>query len=246
MALKLSTGLRDYLLDMGSMRKAFENAVIKIYTGVAPSTADLVPTGTLLCTVTKASGTVSADETNEGKITVVTITAANLLTTATLAGVAYTVNSAGATITAINLAIMLAQLINRTSPDCIAVATGDAGTLNVMSRIEGQTFTSAGTANCSVSDKVAVTREDTLQFAAASSGVIAKNGDVWSGANVATGVAGYFRLITSGDLGTENTTDIRLQGSCNTSGADLNMSNVSLTSGATTTIDTFSITLPAS
>lgn len=246
MALKLSTGLRNYLLSMDSMRKAFENGVLKIYSGSAPSTADLAPTGTLLCNITKSSGTVSADETAEGKISLFTVTAPNVLTSITLAGTLYTVNSAGATFSTTLLAIMMAQLLNRTCPDCIAIASGDGATFLVMSRIEGQTFTSAATANTSLADKVAVTREDTIQFAAAASGAIAKNADVWSGVNVETNTAGYFRMVTSGDLGTNNATDLRLQGTCNTSGADLNMSNISLVTGATTTVDTFELTLPAS
>lgn len=248
MALKLSTGLRNYLLSMASMRKAFENGVMKIYSGSAPSTADLAPTGTLLCNITKSSGTVSASETAEGKISVFIVTTADLLTTVTLAGTGYTINSAGATMAKDLIAIAMAQLINRTCPECIAIANGTSanGTFHVMSRIEGQTFTSANTANCTMTDTVAATREDTIQFAAAASGAIAKNADVWSGVNVETNTAGYFRLVTSGDLGTNNATDLRLQGTCNTSGADLNMSNISLVTGATTTVDTFELTLPAS
>ena len=245
MALKFSTGLRNYLLSTGSLRKAFEDGVIKIYTGSAPATADLAPTGTLLCSVTIGSGTVSTDETNEGKITVFTVTGANTSTTVTLAGVGYNVNSANATLTTAALAIMLAQKINKLSPDCIAVASGTGATLNVMSRIEGVTFTSAATLNTSLSDNIAITREQTLQFAVAANGAIAKAAEIWSGTNADTGTAGYFRMITSGDLGTNNATDLRFQGSCNTSGAELNMSNVSLVSGATTTIDTFAITLPS-
>lgn len=245
MALKLSTGLRNYLLSTGSLRKAFEDGVIKIYTGSAPATADLAPTGTLLCPVTIGSGTVSTDETNEGKITVFTVTGANTSTTVTLAGVAYNVNSANATLTTAVLAIMLAQKINKLSPDCIAVASGTGATLNVMSRIEGVTFATVATLNTSLSDNIAITREQTLQFAVAADGAIAKAAEVWSGTNLDTGTAGYFRMVTSGDLGTNNATDIRIQGSCNTSGAELNMSNVSLVTGATTTIDTFSITLPS-
>jgi len=246
MAMKLSTGLRNFLLDMGSLRKAFENGVINIYSGSAPSTADLAPTGTLLCTITKSSGTVSADETNEGKISVVTITAADLLTTVTIGGVAHTVNDGAAVMTTTAIAIALAQDINQNSVDAIAVATGDAATLNVMSRTEGVTFTCVGTTNCSVADKVAITREDTIQFGEAADGAIAKAVETWSGTNLATGTAGYFRMVTSSDLGTENETDKRIQGACATSGGELNMSNVSLVIGATTTIDTFEITFPAS
>lgn len=81
---------------------------------------------------------------------------------------------------------------------------------------------------------------------AIASGVIAKNSDVWSGVNAATGTAASYRFYAN-DYGTgASTTAIRLQGTVGTSGADLNLTSVSLTADATTTIDTFEYTLPAS
>ncbi len=40
MALKLSTGLRDYLAATGSLRAAINGGFIKIYSGTAPASAD--------------------------------------------------------------------------------------------------------------------------------------------------------------------------------------------------------------
>ena len=56
MALKYSTGLRNFLVGEGSLRKAFEDAVLNIYSGAAPATADDAPLGVLLAKITKASG----------------------------------------------------------------------------------------------------------------------------------------------------------------------------------------------
>lgn len=72
-------------------------------------------------------------------------------------------------------------------------------------------------------------------FAAASSGAIAKAG-VWSGTAGNSGTAGWFRLRNSGDT-------IRLDGAV---GSDLTFDNSSISSGATITIATFTITQPAS
>jgi len=90
-----------------------------------------------------------------------------------------------------------------------------------------------------------------LEFGAASSGSISKSASqTWSGVAVATGTAGWFRLY--GNAADEATTPAisttlpRLDGSIATSGAQLNMSSTTITSGATTTIDTFTVTLPAS
>lgn len=86
-----------------------------------------------------------------------------------------------------------------------------------------------------------------LEFGTAASGAIAKaTGETWSGSAAASGTAGYFRLLGNPtDSGALSTTLPRIQGSIGTSGADLNMTSTSITSGATYTIDTFQLTLPA-
>jgi hypothetical protein len=87
-----------------------------------------------------------------------------------------------------------------------------------------------------------------LEFGTASSGAISKaSGDVWSGTNAATGTAGYFRLYANAtDAGAVDTSTYpRIDGAIATSGSQLNLSSTSLVSGATLTIDTFTITFPA-
>lgn len=56
---KLSTGLRDHLLTTGDFQSGVDGGVIKIYSGVAPTTADAALSGnTLLCTISNnAAGT---------------------------------------------------------------------------------------------------------------------------------------------------------------------------------------------
>jgi hypothetical protein len=83
-------------------------------------------------------------------------------------------------------------------------------------------------------------------LAAAVSGVLSKAADIWSGVASATATVSHFRLVVNTDTGVLSTTEIRMQGTVGTSGADLNMSSVSLQSGATQTIDTFNLTMPAS
>ena len=81
--------------------------------------------------------------------------------------------------------------------------------------------------------------------AAAVSGVLSKNSDIWSGVAGATGTATYFRLVVNTDTGVLSTSEIRMQGTIGTSGADLNMSSVSIVNLATQTIDTFDLTMPS-
>lgn len=80
---------------------------------------------------------------------------------------------------------------------------------------------------------------------AAAAGIIAKNsGEVWSGVNAATGTALWFRQVAAGDDGTESTTQPRIQGSIATAGADMNISNTTLTSGATHTVNNYNFAWP--
>jgi hypothetical protein len=85
-----------------------------------------------------------------------------------------------------------------------------------------------------------------LQFAAPSSGVIAKDSAVWSGVGLADGTAGWWRLYDNAYVTGSSSSAIRVDGNCATSGGDLNMASLTVTTGATTTIDSFSITQPAS
>jgi hypothetical protein len=58
MALKTSTGLRNKLLDNGSLKATFALGFIKFYTGTPPADADAAVTGTLLVTISNnSSGT---------------------------------------------------------------------------------------------------------------------------------------------------------------------------------------------
>jgi hypothetical protein len=83
-------------------------------------------------------------------------------------------------------------------------------------------------------------------LAAAVSGVLSKDANVWSGVAGTSGTATYFRLVVNTDTGVLSTTEVRMQGTVATSGADLNMSNVAIVATATQTIDTFNLTMPAS
>ena len=81
--------------------------------------------------------------------------------------------------------------------------------------------------------------------AAAAGGVLQKApSEVWSGANVAGGVAAWYRHVAAGDGGTLSTTAPRVQGLVGVAGADLNLSSVSLVAGATQTVDYYSLAWP--
>jgi hypothetical protein len=68
MALKLSTGMRNHLLDGGPLKDALASGSITVYEGTPPATADEPPNGTLLATVSPVSlgfaenGVISKDQ----------------------------------------------------------------------------------------------------------------------------------------------------------------------------------------
>ena len=77
------------------------------------------------------------------------------------------------------------------------------------------------------------------------SGVLSKaSAQIWSGTNVATGTATFFRLETQADDGSSSTTYERIQGTIATAGADLNLQSTSLVNTELQTIDYFSVAIP--
>ena len=72
----------------------------------------------------------------------------------------------------------------------------------------------------------------------ATAGVLTKTAsEVWAGLNAVSGTATFYRLVAATDTGAASATESRVQGLISTSGADLNLSSVGLTAGATQTVD---------
>lgn len=86
-----------------------------------------------------------------------------------------------------------------------------------------------------------------LTFDAAVAGVISKAAaETWKFTGAAAGTAGWFRYWPAGGTpASTSATEARIDGSIAASGADMNLSNISITVGAPNTIDVFSFTLPA-
>jgi hypothetical protein len=83
-------------------------------------------------------------------------------------------------------------------------------------------------------------------MAAASSGACAKSG-TWADASAdASGTAAWFRVKLSGDAGTTNTTDKRLDGNVTVTGGggDMTVNDTSVVSASPFTINTFTLSLP--
>ena len=87
----------------------------------------------------------------------------------------------------------------------------------------------------------------TFEATADGRSMVKATAETWQGATTA-GTAGYFRLVAAADDGTESTTQPRVQGVVgSTAGADLYMSNTTLTTDAALdakVLAAFSVTLP--
>lgn len=261
MALVFSTNLRNFVADFGSWTDAFDNGMIEIYSGAQPSTttADLAPTGNLLCTLTLASGARTAEVLSVGTVTLNT-GASGSVDTLTVNGIeimgSSTPYNASLTQTAADVATKCGRnpknkLYRVTSAGAVITITAVPG-LGAMPNtwVVASTATTITKTDANMASGVTAINGLTIDVAVA--GVMQKNAlEVWSGVVTGAGTqtAGWFRF--KGSIADDNTLDstnmkfIRMDGTISTSGANMNMSNTSLVNGVTQTLNTFSFTVPA-
>jgi hypothetical protein len=252
-----STGLRDFVGMYGGYKRALQGGVMKIYSGSAPATADAAASGTLLCTVSLASGThtpevCSAGSTtlagSSGSVTALTVNSIEIL------GATVTFTS-DLTTTAALVAAQINSYVPVAGPEYIATSSGAKVIITALpgtgttpnGYVVATTVSTLTKTDVNMGTEVAgVASVNGLTYGSIASGVLSKSG-TWSGVVETGGVAGYFRLCGSVvDAGGSSTTLIRIQGTCGVSGADYNMTSTTLTAAATHTVDTGTITLPAS
>lgn len=153
MTLRLTTGLRNAMLDNASFKSIMGSGVLEIYSGSQPSSAANAASGSKLVTITQS----------------------------------------------------------------------------------GLTFSSASPSTC-------------LNFASvAASGQINKSsGETWKGTASQAGTAAWFRFYSNNHTTGASASAQRFDGACGVGTGELQMSSTSIASGATITIDTFQVALPAS
>ncbi|MBK7002102.1 MAG: hypothetical protein IPH35_19720 [Rhodoferax sp.] len=253
MTVRLSTGLRNNIVGPTGIGASFANGIIEIRTGSQPATADSAATGTLLGTVTLASGVFTPETAATQTITISgttgSINTVNVGTTGPvniipLGPVSYT-TSPTATAEALRDAIIRNGIYRATSSGAVVTVIAPPGTGSAHNGLALTTTTTDLTATSGGNMTGGVDAVNGLMFTAPSSGSISKSG-VWSFNGVATGTAGWFRMKASAlDANGVSTTLCRLDGSVATSGGDMSLANLSITSGTPTTIDVLSISIPA-
>ncbi len=257
MTARISTGLRNFLSESGSLKDALHGGKILVYSGSQPTTADAAPTGTLLCTFTDNSGahtnevaaTGSVDLTGgaSGSVNSLTVDGIALLDASVPFNTSLT-QTAADVVTAINA--------SQSNPDYTASSVGAVITITARrgtgSEANGLVVASTTTTITKTDTNMSggVSSVNGLNFGQSAAGVLSKlASQVWSGTAVANGTAGWFRFVgpiaDSGALDSSGV-QIRLDGAISTSGQQLNFSSTTFTLSGTQTITTFDITVPAS
>lgn len=252
MTTRLSTALRNNIVGSTGLAASFTGGVIDIYTGTQPATADSAATGTLLGRVSIASTTYVAETPASATITLAgSAGSINTLNIGTFniipLGAVNFITDLATTAQALTDAINRNGIYRATYPGTGAVVTvvappgtGDAHNgLALAATVTTMTATSSG----NISGGVDATAG--LQWGVPSAGSVSKSG-TWSFSGLAVGTAGWFRMKASAfDDNLASTTLVRMDGSIAVSGADMNLSNLSITVSAPTTIDTLTVTIPA-
>jgi len=257
MTVRFSTGLRNNIANSGGLAAMFNRGRLEIYSGSQPVSADSAVTGTLLGIVTASSGTLTKETLAVGSVTL-TGGASGSINTVTVG--TFNIIPDGAVNYNTSLAQTAADLADAINRNGYYVASVSGAVVTIKPRFgtgaahNGYVVTAGLTTITATFANIAsgVDPANGLMFSAPNSGVISKLAtQVWSfnGIN-GPGTAGWFRLFSSdtsdsGALIAAAPYYPRMDGSIAVSGADLNLSNISITTGAPNTIDTFNITIPA-
>lgn len=258
MTLKISTGVRNALTGSLGLAGIFNKGSIEIYTGSQPVSADSAVTGTLLGRVTLGSAALTRETQTSQTITISgttgTISEVNVKTLNIIpdGAVTYTTD-ANTTAALLAAAINRNGLFTATVSGAVVTVTprpGAGATYNGLAFATAVTGSTVATVGGATLPSTGVNAANALILDTPVAGTVSKpTGSVWSFNGEANGTAGWFRFKGS-VLDADATVSAapwptRMDGSIAVSGADLNLSNISIAIGAPNTIDTFSATLPS-
>jgi len=238
--LRFSEELVNFLQVGGSFKEAFEDAILEIYSGSQPATADAAATGTKLVEIT-LSGEAFTYGTDYSlpRIDELTISSTNAGTNSvTIGGIEIQDTTSGSE-TVADIAKRMARKIEvhkETTKIVIATYIG-SGKFVIRSRVAGNDYTLSVSGNVSTSSVQAASRVKSIQFGDVSEGSLQKESGEWKGNGLVDGTAGWFRMKGKNS-------EYVMDGNIGTYGADLNLVTTSISSGVPITISTFTITQP--
>ena len=260
MALRLSTALRNFLLEGGSFEGAFSGGRIKIFTGSQPTLADDAEAGTLLVTITDNEGAFTAEVQSSGSVDL-TGGASGSVDTLTVNSIEIMGSSTPFNTSLIQTATDVVTKINANPKNKLFKASNVGGTVDVITITAKPGLGTLPNGWVVASTVTTITKTDTnmasgvnnvngLKFGVSTDGSLVKSStQTWSGAAVATATAGWFRLMgTVADAGASDATNkvlMRLDGNVGTSGANMNLTSTAIVTAAVQTITAFTVTQPA-
>ncbi len=268
--IRLSTGLRNGMLDSTGFKKAFRNGIIHVYSGPQPDDADqAVGSGTLLGKITPLAAALV-----RGVAATNTLTSSNVQVTAndtvTIYGKPYTFVASPTVegdvhfVTDADTSLgNLVKAINGTGTygtdhKCIAAnayvsagpVTAHAITLTALATgVSGNVITfarSAATLTVGAALFSGGVDGAGLNFDTPAAGLVQKAAaEIWQLTGLDAGVAGWFRLMGNAtDSLALSTTLPRFDGSIAVAGGDLQVSNTTIVTGVPATFDVFEYELP--
>jgi len=249
MSLRESTGFRNFRQQYGSTKRGLAGGILQIYSGAQPTTADDAPNGSLLNTITLASGTHTPETLSSGTVTL-TGGAAGSVDTITVDSIDILGGAVNYNASLTQTAADVAAKINTTlsSPEYTATASGAIITISAVPGTGTQpntkvvVCTSTTITNSTANMASGVASVNGLTYGLSAAGVLAKSG-IWSGVAVLDGTPGWFRFVrAAADASGASTTAIRIDGSISSSSADLNINPCTSINGITLTIDSFTFT----
>lgn len=253
MTLRLSTKLCNNLAGTTGFAATFANGVIDVYTGTQPASADAAATGTLLGTITQASGAWTpetlASQTitvagSSGSINTVTVGTFNIIPLGAVPFVTDAATTAAALASAINRNGLYTATVSG-SVVAVKAPTGSGAAHNGLALATTVTTLTA-TSGGNMSGGVAAVNG--LTFNESSGKSVTKSG-TWSFVGIAAGTAGWWRMRASPtDAGGADTGFIypRLDGSCGVGSGDMSLGTITIEIGAPSTVDRFTWVQPAS
>lgn len=233
MAFKLSTGLRNALLGTVSTLSADDISAANSDNSLNSAAGAFITSGFrpgMVIIISGFTGTAA----NNALAIVTSVTATKMI----VSGPDFVDDAAGESVTITSYSQALKEIFDYGVIHVYAgAAPADADAVETGTQLLEITKDSAAF--------TAGTSTNGLRFDDITIGVMSKNSDIHSGLGLDDGTAGYYRLYTNLEQTGSSSIAIRAQGTVGTSGTDFILSSTSISTGATTTLDSHSITLPA-
>lgn len=254
MAIKVSTGLANRVSDRDSFRQSINSGRLLIFSGTQPTTADLASNGTLLATITNASGAFTAETLpqwtvvlagSSGSVDSIKMGGVELLTAAIPFTTDLTTTAAAVATAITNNFSLIDYTATSSGANVYIVGPKGCGALlnSVVCAATATTMTATPSSSGAVTTS-GVTAVNGLQFSYPASGGAFGISGTWSALGAASGTAAYFRYLADGaDAGTSSSTTYgRIDGSITATGGggDATIDNTAVTSGQTVTVTSFS------